>query len=277
MKKFHLYFISALTLLFSCTSETKNTTSETPAPSTNKKEELVEPVHYAVTAKLPHDENAFTEGLLFHDNKLYESTGSPENLPQTNSGFGIVDTTTGKLNMKVNMGRKYFGEGIVIINNKIFQLTYTEQVGFIYDAKTYKQIGQFTFKNKEGWGMTTDGKSIIMSDGTNVLTYMNPNTLQVEKTLSVTNGGYAEDYLNELEYINGYIYANIWMKNYAVKIDTKTGKVVGLLDFSPLMAEAKSKNPHSDVLNGIAYDSSSKKMYVTGKMFPYIYELELKN
>ena len=169
---------------------------------------------------------------------------------------------------------KYFGEGIAFFKDKIYQLTYKNQVGFIYDAKTYKQLGQFSFQNKEGWGMTTDGTHIIMSDGTNVLTYLDPANLKVIKTINVSNGGYAEDFLNELEYIHGYIYANIWTKNYIVKIDPGDGKVVGLLDLSSLTAEAKNNHSNSEVMNGIAYDSISDKIYVTGKLWPTIYQID---
>lgn len=189
--------------------------------------------------------------------------------------FGVVDLKTGKINPKVELDRsKYFGEGIVFFNDKIYQLTYTNQIGFIYDSKTYKKLGQFNFKNKEGWGLTTDGTFLIMSDGTNNLTYLDPNTLKVVKTISVNNAGYAEDYLNELEYIRGYIYANIWTKNYLVKIDPQNGKVIGTINLSPLTEEAKIKNPTADVLNGIAYNSTSDKIYVTGKLWANIFQID---
>ena len=124
--------------------------------------------------------------------------------------------------------------------------------------------------------MTTDGNSIIMSDGTNILTYVDPNTLQPTKTINVTNAGYAEDNINELEYVDGYIYANIWMKNYIVKIDVKTGKVVGVMDCAQLTDEARRLNPEADVLNGIAYDAATQRMFITGKLFPNVYVLKLR-
>ncbi|MCX6296201.1 MAG: glutaminyl-peptide cyclotransferase [Bacteroidetes bacterium] len=272
MKKI-LPILFLLTLVYSCSTEPKKSDVETVTP---KKEELVQTLDYEIIGKIPHSLTSFTEGLLFHKNQLFESTGSPENLPDTKSVFGIIDTVTGSINKKAELDKKYFGEGIIIINDKIYQLTYKNQIGFIYDTKTYKQIGQFSYKNKEGWGMTTDGTSIIMSDGTNILTYMDPNTLKVTKTINVTNAGYAEDYLNELEFIKGYIYANIWTKNYVVKIDINSGKVVGVLDFSSLSEEAHTKNPDADVLNGIAYDPATDRMFATGKLFPYIYVIKLK-
>jgi glutamine cyclotransferase len=201
--------------LISC-NETPKTIikTETVTPPKN----TVAEIPYSVLNTLPHDPSSFTEGFLFHNNQLFESTGATAELPQTKSLFGIVDVKTGKIDTKAELDKTvYFGEGIVVLKNKIYQVTYKNQVGFIYDATTYKKIGQFNYANKEGWGLTTDGISIIMSDGSNVLTYFNPKGMTVTKTLSVSNNGYAEDYLNELEYINGFIYANVWLKNYLVK------------------------------------------------------------
>lgn len=272
MKKSFLLFLT-LPLLFSCSSGTKKNEKETVILP---KEELITEIEYEIVGRIPHDTNSFTEGLLFHNNNLFESTGSPENLPQTKSIFGIIDTFSGKIIAKAELGKKYFGEGIVILNDKVFQLTYKNQIGFIYDAKTFKLIGEFSYKNKEGWGMTTDGTNLIISDGTNNLTYLDPNTFKEIKSVSIKNAGYAEDNLNELEFIKGYIYANIWTKNYVVKIDTATGKVVGTINFAALTDEVKRKNSNSEVLNGLAYDTKTDKLYVTGKLFPYIFEIKLK-
>lgn len=245
------------------------------ATTKSQPDNFVPSLDYTIIRRLPHDTTSFTEGLLFHNQILFESTGSPNNLPQTKSTFGPVDLKTGKIISKVELDKsKFFGEGIVFFKNKIYQLTYKNQIGFIYDYKTYKQLGRFSFQNKEGWGFTTDGTSLIMSDGTNNLTFLDPYNLKVIKTLSVSNSGYAEDFLNELEYINGYIYANIWTKNYIVKIDPESGKVVGLLNLALLTDEAKNKNPNSDVINGIAFDSISDQIYVTGKLWNYIYQIE---
>lgn len=262
-------------VLFFLASCTENNTDSGTTKTTTTPSSVVPTIDYTVVARLPHDVSSFTEGFLFYNQQLFESTGAPGNLPETKSLFGIVDLETGKIDAKVELDRtKYFGEGIVFLNDKIFQLTYTNQIGFIYDSKTYKKLGQFSFKNKEGWGLTTDGTYVIMSDGTNKLTYLDPNTLKEVKTLSVSNAGYAEDYLNELEYIKGYIYANIWTKNYLVKIDPQNGKVIGTINLSPLTEEAKIKNPTADVLNGIAYDSASDKIYITGKLWTNIFQID---
>lgn len=271
-----LIFLSLLLLLIvGCENHTNNTETTT---TNSKEEKFVPTIDYTVTASLPHDTNAFTEGLVFYNQQLFESTGSPENIPTTRSVFGPVDPKTGKIDVKAELDRKqYFGEGIAFLKDKVYQLTYTTKVGFIYDAKSFKQQGRFSFNNAEGWGLTTDGTSLIMSDGTNVLTYLDAATLKPAKTLNVRNAGYAEDYLNELEYINGYIYANIWTKNYIVKIDPSSGDIVGILDLSMLFDRAKNKYKGSNVLNGIAYDPSTDKIIVTGKLWPELYEINFKH
>jgi glutaminyl-peptide cyclotransferase len=237
----------------------------------------VKQIDYSVIKSYPHDVTSFTEGFLFHDGQLYESTGSPENLLYARSVFGPVDLKTGKIDIKGELDRKiYFGEGIVFFKNKLYELTYKNQKGFIYDAKTFKKLGQFSYDNKEGWSLTTDGTYIIMDDGTDKLTYVDEN-FKVVKTLAVTENGTPVDNLNELEYIKGFIYANIWMKNYIVKIDTATGKIVGKIDLSMLFDEAKAINPEIDVTNGIAYDSIDDKIYVTGKLWANIYQIEFNH
>jgi glutamine cyclotransferase len=232
-------------------------------------------INYSVVATYPHDKTAYTEGLLFHEGRLLESTGYTSNLPQTRSAIGVVDLKTGNFDTKVELDKKiYFGEGIVVLNNKLYQLTYKNQMGFIYDARSFKKIGQFGYPNKEGWGMTTDGKNLIFSDGTYNLSYLDPQTLKVTKALTVTENGYALQNLNELEFINGYIYANVWLTNRIVKIDTATGQVVGSLELDGIFSNARAKDNGLNELNGIAYDSTSGKILVTGKLWPHIYEIK---
>jgi glutamine cyclotransferase len=259
------------------------------ACSTNNKPKEEEPVvpkplpeipglDYTVTKAYPHDTVSYTQGLLIYNKQFYESTGSPMQMKQTKSVFGILDTITGKIKVKAELDRnKYFGEGLTILNNKIYQITWQNQTGFIYDAKTFKLIRQFTFPNKEGWGLTTDGSYLIMSDGTNKLTYFDPTNLAVIKTVEVTRNGYVEDFLNELEFIEGFIYANVYQKNYIVRIDPATGNITGILDLSALVYKARQKYANAEVLNGIAYDSISKKTYVTGKLWSEMYQIEIRN
>src|ERR1035437_3254824 len=235
----------------------------------------IESINFKVIKTYPHDTESFTEGFLFYNNQLFESTGSPEEFPKTRSVFGIVDLNTGKIDIKVELDRNsYFGEGIVIFEGKIFQLTYKNQTGFIYDLKSYKKIGSFKYSNKEGWGLTSDGKYILMSDGTNIITYLDPDSLKVVKTLNVTFNGSSALYMNELEFIDGYIYANVWSTNNIAKIDPKTGIIVGIIDLSSLFYEARKSYPMSEATNGIAYDSSKDRIFVTGKLWPTIYQIK---
>jgi glutaminyl-peptide cyclotransferase len=232
-------------------------------------------INYALLNTYPHDTTSYTEGLLVHNGQLFESTGSPEDMPQTRSLFGTLDTSTGKINKKAELDRnKYFGEGIVFLNDKVYQLTYQTKIGFIYDAKTFKKLGEFSFPGKEGWGMTTDSTSLIMSDSTNILYYLDPLDLKTVKKVQVENEKGPVMKINELEYINNYIYANVYETNLIIKIDPSTGKVIGLIDLSSLANEAKNRYSGSMEMNGIAYDPVSRKIYITGKMWPTLYEIQ---
>ncbi len=275
MKKFSL-IISLVVIAFVITScEPDKPTENKVTPPVVENEPEIPSIQFSVQNQYPHDLNSFTEGFLFHDGKLYESTGAPDNLPQTKSLFGEVDLKTGKIDVKAELDRAiYFGEGIAFLNGKIFQLTYKNQTGFIYDAKTFKSIGKFSYTNKEGWGLTTDGKSLIMSDGTRYITYLDPTSFAVTKVLEVAENNYIVENINELEYINGFIYANVWMTSTIIKIDPTTGDVAGKMDLSNLLAESKTKNPASLEMNGIAYDSVSDKILVTGKLWPTIYDIK---
>ncbi len=271
--KLLLPLLSSLVFLAACNGDktpdnSAQATVDSPAAAGAPK------ISYAVVAKYPHDISLFTEGFVFYDGQLYESTGSPEDRSETRSLIGAQDFSTGKLAVKAEIDRgKYFGEGITFLNGKLYQLTYKNQMGFIYDAKTFKQTGTFSYANAEGWSLTTDGTNLIMSDGSSRLTYIDPADMKPVKSLDVTQDGAPLDQLNELEYINGYIYANVWLTDKIVKIDPATGKVAGYLDLSSLSYEARNGNPQGDVLNGIAYNPATDKIYVTGKLWPSIYEI----
>ena len=165
----------------------------------------------------------------------------------------------------------------MFLNDKLYQLTYKNQVGFVYDAKTFREIGIFKYANTEGWGLTTDGMSLIMSDGTDKLTFLDPKSLTPVKVLPITDNNTPLININELEFIKGFVYANIWQTSSIVKIDTSNGKVVGKIDLSSLSHEAKNKNPNASVLNGIAYDSITDKIYVTGKLWANVYEINFSH
>jgi len=272
-----LVIVFVIALLSACNNHNEDTSATKDIPA---EKDLTPPtINYSVVNSFPHDTSAFTEGFLVHDGQLYESTGYDSGMPENRgSRFGIVDLKTGKIQTKAEIDKhKYFGEGIVFLNNKIYQLTWKTKIGFIYDAKTFKKIGDFTFPSEEGWGMTTDGNHLIMSDGTSNISYLDPDNFKLVKVLEVTDNNGPVANINELELINGYIYANKYQTNYILKIDTASGKVVGRLDFTTLDGEAKNKYPESLEMNGIAYDSVSKKIYVTGKLWPNIYEVKFAN
>jgi glutamine cyclotransferase len=266
-----LYIVAAI-FVITLSGCTKN---QSPGKKGNPGLNSIESIAFKVVKTYPHDTGSYTEGFLFHENQLFESTGSPENYPGARSVIGIVDLETGRTDIKVELDRKlYFGEGILIFRGKIYQLTYKNQTGFIYDSKSYKMTGTFSYPNKEGWGLTTDGKSIIMSDGTNFITFLDPDSLKATKKLDVTFKGASVLYINELEYINGFIYANIWTTNNIARIDPSTGIITGIIDLSSLFAEAKKKYHLSESTNGIAYDSLNDRILVTGKFWPSIYEIK---
>jgi glutamine cyclotransferase len=234
-------------------------------------------MNFDVVNIYPHDTIAYTEGFLVHDGQLFESTGHTDGYASSRSLFGPVDLKTGKIDTKVEIDpKKYFGEGIVFLNGKVYQLTLDTRVGFVYDARTYKKIKEFNFPSAEGWGLTTDGKYLVMSDGTSNISYLDPESFKLVKILGVTNNYGPVGNLNELEFIDGFLYANIYLSNKIIRIDPQSGKVVGEADLSSLSAEAKNKYPGSEYMNGIAYDSVARKIYITGKLWPNIYEIKFR-
>jgi glutamine cyclotransferase len=234
-------------------------------------------IKYRVVDSFPHDTNAFTEGLLVHEGLMFESTGHTDLYPSTRSLFGVVDLSSGKIQTKAEIDKnKYFGEGIAFFKEKIYQLTLVNKIGFIYNAKTYKKMGEFHY-NGEGWGMTTDGSYLIMSDGSSNISYCDPLTFKPVKILGVEDNNGLVSNINELELINCFIYDNQWLTGYILKIDTSSGKVVGKLDLSSLKSTAVSKYPGSAEMNGIAYDAVTNKIYITGKLWPNIYEIKFSH
>jgi glutamine cyclotransferase len=172
----------------------------------------------------------------------------------------------------VQLDQKYFGEGITVLHDTLYQLTYRENIVFIYDVKTFKKLKELPFKG-EGWGMTNDGKNLIVSNGSSSLYYYEPGTFNLLKVVNVTENGSAVPNINELEYVDGFVYANQWQYPYIVKIDPASGNVVSKLDLSSLV-DSVHKDPHAEVLNGIAYNHATKKFYVTGKNWPDIYQIQ---
>ena len=263
----------AFLLLTACGDDRERSTNGNPEDSQSR----IPIINYAVMKTHPHDTNSFTEGFLVHDGKLYESTGSPEDMPETRSLFGIVDTSTGRIDKKVEVDRDYFGEGICFLGGKVYQLTYQHGQGFIYDAGNFNKLGSFKLPVKEGWGMTTDGTHLVISDGTNIISYVNTSDFGVVRRIVVTDENGPVMKINELEYINGFIYSNVYGTSTIIKIDTSTGKIVARIELGSLVREAKARYDGSMELNGIAYDSMRKRTFVTGKMWPIIYEIQFQH
>jgi len=262
-------FFFAGTLMACSTGSNQVENEETSASST------IQELSYTLVGTLPHDTTYFTEGLLFHGDTLLESTGSPERLTFTRSLIAGCDTNFGNRKVYAELDRKqYFGEGIAVFGDKVYQLTYINQRGFIYQLPDFKRLGEFSFSSKEGWGMTSDGKCVIMSDGTDELHYLDPNGLKPVKNLRVRRGELPESYLNELEYVNGFIYANIFTTNTVVKIDTGSGQVVAQLDLSALAQDAANVHPGSMEMNGIAFNPANGLFYITGKCWPTSYKIK---
>ena len=223
---------------------------------------------YEVVHVFPHDPEAFTQGLVFHDGKLLESTGE-----EGRSSLRRVELETGKVLQKVDVPEPYFAEGITLLKGKIYQLTWQHEVGFIYDAWTFEKIGKFNYQG-EGWGLANDGQSLILSDGSNRIRFLDPDNFQVRKTIAVVDGTTPVQEINELEYIQGEIYANIWHANRIARIDPQTGRVVGWIDLTGLLAPGEVHDQEA-VLNGIAYDETNGRLFVTGKLWPKLFEIRL--
>jgi glutamine cyclotransferase len=277
MHKFFIPLFLIIELISAC-GDSSNSSSNSTAAAESASGNEAPVITYTILNALPHDKDSYTEGFLMHNGKLFESSGAPEGNDKTRSMVGIVDPATGVISVKAELDKKiYFGEGITILGDKLYQLTWTNKKGFIYDLKTFKKIGEFTFPSKEGWGMTTDGSSLIMSDGSSNLTYLDPLTFKTNRIVGVTDNNGPVGNLNELEYVNGNILANIYQTPYIIRIDPNSGKVLGKADFSNLVKEVKLKDPDVDYMNGIAWDSAKNKIYITGKLWPNMYEVRLNN
>ena len=249
-----LLFLLLIILGCSCTSKKDKTNLDSSL------------IPYTVVKAFPHDQTSFIQGLTIHQGKLFESTG------QDDSWISEVDIASGRHEKKIILDKRYFGEGICILNNKLYQLTWQNHIGFIYDLKTFQKLGEFKYSH-EGWGITHNGKNLIVSDGTDKLHFLDTLSLKEVYSLTVTDEENQVDDLNELEYIEGYIFANRWQTNYILKIDPSTAKVVGKMDLAPLAEKMNLLNPSADVLNGIAYEQKSKTVLVTGKLWPTLFAI----
>jgi glutamine cyclotransferase len=223
---------------------------------------------YQVVNSWPHDIEAYTQGLVFHDGVLFESTGL-----RGSSSLRRVELKTGKVKKKLEVAREYFAEGMTIFHDKIFQLTWQSHKGFVYDLKKFRQEGEFAYKG-EGWGLTHDDHSLILSDGTNRIRFLDPSSFEVQRTITVYDNGEPLTDLNELEYIKGEIYANIWKTDRIVRLDPATGKINAWIDMTGLHHEGNDPDSEN-CLNGIAYDAGNDRLFVTGKRWPKLFEIRL--
>jgi glutaminyl-peptide cyclotransferase len=226
--------------------------------------------NYEVVHVYPHDPFAFTEGLLYQDGYLLESTGLKEE-----SSIRKVRLETGEVVQKYDLPGAFFGEGIVRWKDRLIQLTYQTQVGFVYDFAGFRELRRFYYPG-EGWALTTDGVRLIMSDGTPQIRFWDPETLAETGRLTVTDAGRPVTYINELEWIKGEIYANVWQTDRIARIDPASGRVVGWIDLTGLLPDSDRIPRFTDWLNGIAYDTAGDRLFVTGKRWPKLFEIRLR-
>ena len=223
---------------------------------------------YEVVNVYPHDRNAFTQGLLYRDGAIYESTGL-----NGRSSLRKVQLETGKVLQQVSVESRYFAEGLTDWGSRLVQLTWNTNVGFVYDLASFKRLQTFSYEG-EGWGLARDAKRIVMSDGTSTLRFLDPQTLQVVGRLPVTDGNLPVRDLNELEVIDGQVYANVWLTDRIAMISPETGRVSGWINLAGLMPRGSVSG--DAVLNGIAYDAQRKRLFVTGKLWPSLFEIRVR-
>ncbi|MCL2623274.1 MAG: glutaminyl-peptide cyclotransferase [Planctomycetaceae bacterium] len=243
--------------------------STTPAKPDAPVVELPVQLKLSLAAVHPHDARAFTQGLEFYKGQLYESTGQ-----YGRSTLRRVEIATGKVLQQHSLSRPYFGEGITLFGDQIFQLTWQENTCFVYDRETFRQEKTFAYSG-EGWGLTNDGKHLIMSDGSSRIRFLNPDTFQPVRVIDVRDGNKRVTLLNELEYICGEIWANMLGSKYIVRINPTDGRVIGWINCTNFVPKEIAPNDPENVLNGIAFDAENNRVYITGKHWPVLYELQL--
>lgn len=268
-----LFFVWAFASCHSTSSNeaTNSTTTSNPTTEVQNLEPTVG--SYSLINQYPHNTQSYTEGLEFYKNNLYESTGDSDY--KGKSKIAKINMATGADLQVYNLDKAYFGEGCTFLNGEAFMMTYKEKKCFVFDATTLKPKKELTYEG-EGWGMTNNGKQLINSNGSNNLYFRNPETFAVDTILSVYNHNGPLSNINELEYVNGFIYANLFTTNTIVKINAKTGKVETIYDFTNLFDQFINGKYTVDVFNGIAYNPANKHFYITGKNWPLLFEVDLK-
>ena len=266
------YCVLAIGLLFAAVFPEYLKSSDRPSPEGHNAEVAsgsAIPVYtFKVINAYPHDRDAFTQGLIFENGVFIEGTGL-----YGRSSLRRVSIKTGAILQYRELPPHFFGEGVTIYENRIIQLTWRSNVGFVYDKDSFELLREFNYPT-EGWGITRDAKHLIMSDGSSILYFLHPETFEERNRIQVHDGTGSVESLNELEYVEGEVYANVFQTNRIAKINPKTGKVVGWIDLNGILGEEDRRRP-VDVLNGIAYDAEKKRLFVTGKLWPKLFEIEL--
>ena len=239
-------------------------------PTVNESIQRARTLTYSVLNTYPHDTSFFTQGLEFYKGRLLEGTGSGS---YAGSFLMEIDLKTGKPSRRHSLGKEYFGEGITVLNDTVYQLTYQDRKVFTYQVNDFRKLAEYPLQT-EGWGLTNNGTELIASDGSSKLYYYEPGTFRLLRTQSVTEAGMPSYNLNELEYVDGFIYANQYQFPYIFKIDPASGTVVAKADLSDLWNRIRNLKPDADVPNGIAYDSSRQTFFLTGKLWPEMYEVK---
>jgi glutamine cyclotransferase len=261
-------FIISILGLFTLLAAFVFSYSNLPESQVPSSSDIIPVYTYNVVNTYPHDRNAFTQGLVFEDGVLYEGTGG-----FGNSTLRRVELETGDILQIRELSAQIFGEGITIYENKIIQLTWKSNIGFVYDKNSFELLQEFNYST-EGWGITNDGTRLIMSDGTSTLHFLNPQTFEEIGQLGVFDNDGPVARLNELEYVQGEIYANVWQTDRVARIAPGTGQVVGWIELGGLLT-TEDHHELVDVLNGIAYDAKTARLFVTGKLWPKLFEIEL--
>jgi glutamine cyclotransferase len=258
-------------LIFSC----KNSQSVATQADAQQQTQVTAPARvptytYEIVRGYPHDPGAFTQGLVYHQGVFYESTGL-----NGQSSLRKVEIETGRVLQKIDVPAQFFAEGLALFNGRLHQLTWQNRRGFIYDLNSFNLLNSFEYTG-EGWGLAHDGTSLILSDGTDQIRYLDAGDFHVRATIRVHDNGRQITLLNELEYIKGEIYANVWQTDRIARIDPKTGRVTAWINLSGLLSPEDRAGRSVDVLNGIAYDEAADRLFVTGKYWPKLFEIKLK-
>jgi len=262
-------FLMLIAFLIQTPRQTRRVSAATPKRAAAQTISAAPKLHYKVVNSYPHDPKAFLQGLVWHDGGFYESTGLPGQ-----STLRRVQFPSGQVTKSVSLSPELFGEGLAMVGDELIQLTWQTHRGFVYDRESFALMREFSYTN-EGWGLTYDGTNLILSDGSDGLTYLDPRSFEPVRRLPVTWDGKPQFNLNELEFIEGEIWANVWHTDFILRIDPSTGHVNSFLDLKAILPAGVERGSEA-VLNGIAYDSINKRVFVSGKNWPRLFEIRIK-